>query len=200
MSMKTILSFAGVLALSACGPLVQVGGNAPAPESLLTVTANAAPAASVSGAPLLIATPSVPGKLKTLRIPVTTSANEVKYLGAASWLEQPNQLFHQILIDTYESRSGRPAIDERNVDISPAARLSGDLLEFGLDVTAGSMVRVRYDATLTSFSGGLLATRRFETTEPVAAETGPLVADALGRAANRIAADVADWAAAAGTS
>ncbi|MGB3721563.1 MAG: ABC-type transport auxiliary lipoprotein family protein [Pacificimonas sp.] len=194
MSIVKTLSLAAGLALAACGPLVQVGGNAPAPQSLLTVTANAAAPTSVSGAPLLITTPSVPGKLKTLRIPVTTNANEVEYLGAATWLEQPNKLFHRVLIDTFESRTGRPALDERDVNVVPAARLSGDLLEFGLDVAAGSVVRVRYDAMLGSPDGGMLATRRFETTEPVSAETGPAVAYALGQAANRIAADVADWA------
>ena len=72
---------AALMLLAGCGPLVQVGGNTPAPSSLLTVEATSPPTGSVSGSPILTVLPDVPGKLRTLRVPVITAANEVQYLG-----------------------------------------------------------------------------------------------------------------------
>lgn len=185
---------AALLAISACGPLVQVGGNAPPPDSLLTLPATANMPASTSGAPLLIVRPDVPGTLRTTRIPVRTADNQLQYLARAAWIEQPNILMQRLLADTFEARTGRPALHERNIDVVPGARLSGTLMQFGLDVSGTRQVHVRYDAVLTKTDEGLIGTRRFETTESVGGETGPEVAAALGRAANRLAAEIADWA------
>ncbi|MEO0500786.1 MAG: ABC-type transport auxiliary lipoprotein family protein [Pseudomonadota bacterium] len=187
------LTATALLALGACGPLVQIGGNAKPADSLLTLTSSVETPTTLDGGPVLIVLPSVPGALRTTRIPVIVEDNELQYLVAASWIEQPNFLFHRVLADTVEARTGRPALDEGNVDVLPALRLSGKLMNFGLDARAAPQVIVRYDAVLTSIETGLVGTRRFEATEPVSAETGPVVAQALGVATNRITADIADW-------
>lgn len=187
-----------ILALAAfvagCGPLVQIGGNAEPPPSLLTLSANAEAPAAETGEPVLFAVPGVPGKLRTMRVPVTTADGQIQYLARANWIEQPNRLFQRVLADTFESVTGRPAIDESNVDVNPALRVSGTLLEFGLDVRGGREAIVRYDAVATKAGGGLAGSRRFEARLPVSAETGPAVAAALDEAANLIAREVAAWA------
>jgi cholesterol transport system auxiliary component len=180
------------LAVAACGPLVQIGGNAAPPDSLLTLRADGSAPAATNGAPILIALPTLPGALRTLRIPVTTTATEIAYLQAATWVEQPNQLFQRLLADVVQARSGRPVVDERT-DAGATHRLSGRLAEFGLDVRDGRMVRVRYDAVLTASAGGFVASRSFEATAPVAVEAGPEVAAALNAAANDVARQVSDW-------
>jgi cholesterol transport system auxiliary component len=180
------------LALGACGPLVQIGGNAAPPDSLLTLRADGPAPATVGGAPILIALPALPGALRTLRIAVTTTATEITYLRAATWVEQPNQLFQRLLADVVQARTGRPVVDERT-DAGATLRLSGRLAEFGLDVRDGRMVRVRYDTVLTTADGGFVASRSFEATAPVAVETGPEVAAALNAAANDVARQVSDW-------
>jgi len=185
-----------VLLLAACGPLVQIGGAADAPDSLLTIRAEMGPETgqpAIAGKPLLVMMPSAPGALRTLRIPVTTQATEIAYLQKANWVEQPIVLFQRLLGEVVQARTGRPVIDERNVDIGAANRLSGRLLEFGLDVRAAPQVRVRYDAILSSSATGYVAGRSFEAARPVSAETGPAVARALNEAANEVAASVGDW-------
>ncbi len=92
-----------LLALVACGPLVQIGGNDKPPEALLTLRAETlgAPSQAIDPARTLsIATPSVPGAIQTLRLPVTVSDTEVQYLKAANWVEQPAKLFQRLLADT----------------------------------------------------------------------------------------------------
>ena len=188
------LALALVLLAAGCGPLVQIGGNAPAPDMLLTLRAPDAPASTsvATGVPLIVALPTVPGALRTLRIPVTTQATEVAYLKQANWIEQPNLLFQRLLADVVQARSGRPVLDERAAGSGAAQRLSGRLVEFGLDVRGDRVVRVRYDALLTG-GDGTVASHRFEATAPVAAETGPDVARALNGAAIAVADEVAAW-------
>lgn len=184
-----------VAALAAgCGPLVQIGGTDEPPPSLLTLSAEAEATGVQEGAPVLFALPTVPGKLRTLRVAVRTADNQVQYLARANWVDQPNKLFQRVLANMFEAVTGRPALDEGNVDVAPALRISGDLAEFGLDVRGAGEVVVRYDAVATSPGGGLVGSRAFEARVPVAARTGPAVAGALNEAANDVAREVAAWA------
>ena len=189
---------AALFGLAACGPLVQIGGNTAAPAALLTLRAEvpSAPAPTRPGATLLIALPGVPGALQTLRLPVATSDTEVQYLKDGSWIEQPARLFQRLLIDTVAAKTGMIAFDGRNTDLAPARKLGGKLLDFGLDVRSSPMVRVRYDAVLTSANGKLLAARSFTASQPVGSQSPTQVAAALNLAGNGIAAEVADWVAA----
>lgn len=188
-------AFAGALAvtLSACGPLVQIGGGGAVPDSLLTLESTAGPPGPLSGPPLLIRLPEVPGKVRTMRIPVTTASNQIQYLADANWIEQPNLLFQQLVADVVTAQLNMPVIEESNPSISPRARLSGRLLEFGLDVTGAPQVEVRYDAVLTASDGSFIGSRSFTAREPVLSQSGPDVADALSTASNRIAVDLAGW-------
>ena len=192
------VSAIAALALAGYGPLVQIGGNAKPPASLLTLTATAVPRpyagpAQIS-ATMGIEVPAVPAALQTLRIPVTTTATEVTYLTGATWSEQPNRQFQRVLADTLTA-SGQPVVDLRQSAIAPARTLAGTLRDFGLDMRnpASPMVRVRYDAQLTGGTKGSVALRRFEATEAADTATPTAVAAALNRAANTIAAQVADW-------
>lgn len=192
------LPLALLLVLAGCGPLVQIGGNDPPPASLLSLraTAVAAPGASDlrPGHSFVVVTPVVPGPLQTLRLPVTTGDTTLVYLVGATWAEQPNRLFGRVLADTLSAR-GNAVLPPRAGARADARTLAGTLLDFGLDVRASPQVRVRFDAVLTDITGKPIAARRFEATEPVSTQLPEPVAAALNVAANRVAGDVADWAA-----
>lgn len=185
--------------LAGCGPLVQIGGNAPAPASLLTLSATTKPAAYAGPAPASatvgVEIPAVPLVLQTLRLPVATSAGEVTYLTGAAWAEQPNRQFQRLLADTLAGK-GVAVIDSRQARSPPARSLTGTLRDFGLDVSdpAAPVVRVRYDAQISgNRTASTVLLRRFDATEPVADLTPVTVAAALNRAANQVAVQVADW-------
>lgn len=190
---------AAALLLASCGPLVQVGGNDKPPPMLLTLTAAAsvpaAPVAATASNTVLVLTPGTVGPLQTLRLPVTTSDTEIKYLAGATWAEQPNRLFRRVLADTL-SASGVVVIDSRGPAPRAARTLSGVLVDFGLDVRdpAAPRVHVRYDATL-STPAMTLAVQRFEASLPVASQSPGAVAAALNVAANAVARDAALWVA-----
>ena len=198
-AMPRFSSLVLALALMGCGPLVQIGGNAKPPASLLTLSATTPPAAYAGPAPtsasLAVEMPAVPLTLQTLRLPVTTSATEVRYLTGATWAEQPNRQFQRLLADTLAAK-GIAVVDPRATRTPPARTLTGTLGAFGLDVTdpLAPVVRVRFDAQLgTTRTASTVMLRRFDAVEPVSAQTPVAVATALNRAANRVALDVASW-------
>ncbi|MFN3370901.1 MAG: ABC-type transport auxiliary lipoprotein family protein [Sphingomonadaceae bacterium] len=182
--------------LPACSPIVQVGGNAPRPDAVLTLAATPAPAVPLGRAPVDLAravtidTPSVPGALQTLRIPVTVSDTAIQYVKAAQWSEQPARLFQRLLADVVEA-SGTPVIDQRSSGQLGGRRLTGQLIAFGVDVRGSPMVRIRYDATLAAPDG--IRQRRFEREAPIDRVDGREAAASLNTAANALAADVARW-------
>lgn len=185
--------------LAGCGPLIQVGGNAPAPAALLTLRATAPGGADQprGSATLAIPTPVVPGVLQTLRVPVTTRDTEIAYLKDAAWVEQPNRLFLRLLSDVVTAKTGIVVLEGRQLDTPPQRTLAGQLLEFGLDVRdpAKPQVVVRFDATLTTRDGKFLGARRFDATRTVGAQTPAAVGAALNAAANQVAGDIATWVA-----
>jgi cholesterol transport system auxiliary component len=194
----SVVAVAVVALLSGCGPLVQVGGNAKPPAVLLSLSATVPPLATAPamGATntLMVITPTSSGTLQTLRLPVTISDTEIKYLAGATWAEQPNRLFRRVLADTLAAH-GAVIVDPRGPSPRAARTLSGSLVEFGLDVREPSepRVHVRYDATL-SATGAPLAMQRFDANVEVASQSPTAVAAALNVAANTVAKDVAAWA------
>ncbi|WP_164157596.1 ABC-type transport auxiliary lipoprotein family protein, partial [Sandarakinorhabdus rubra] len=139
MSLRPAITASLALFLAGCGPLVQLGGNAPAPESLLVVRSTAPPPDYAGPAALAdtlgIAVPDVPAELQTLRLPVQVTNATVQYLAGASWSEQPNRQFQRLLADTLAG-AGVPVLDTRGGGVAPARALTGHLREFGLDVRA----------------------------------------------------------------
>jgi cholesterol transport system auxiliary component len=198
MTAKSLSLLALSLLVPACSPIIQVGGNSPRPDALYTLS-TASPAAVPTGTKpidmakaVTIDTPSMPGALQTLRIPVTVSDTAIQYVRGAQWSEQPNRLFQRLLADTLV-HSGIAVVDQRSSGQTGGRRLTGQLMAFGLDVRDGRQVRVRYDATLAGPDG--VRQRRFEREAAVASPDGTDVALALNGAANRVAADVAAWVA-----
>lgn len=196
--MKRWLGFAVLGLVAACGPLVQIGGNAKAPEALLTLRADAPPADPRRAVDVTrtfsVVTPFVPGPLQTLRLPVITRNTEIAYLTGATWAEQPNKQFARVLADTIASR-GVAVLGPRNTAIGATRVLAGQLIDFGLDVRdpGSAKVVLRYDAVLTGDAGKTLGLKRFDRSIPVASQSPGDVAAALNTAANQVAAEVADW-------
>jgi cholesterol transport system auxiliary component len=195
--MRIQTAFLVSLLVTGCGPLVQLGGNAPTPDALLVIRSTAVltdyDGPTAIGDTLGIAVPDVPAELQTLRLPVHVSGSTVQYLAGANWSEQPGRQFQRLLADTLAS-AGVPVLDTRGGNVAPARQLTGHLREFGLDVRSAPVVRVRYDAQLAGPRGaGTVALKSFVAEEPVISQQPAVVADALNRAANRLASNVASW-------
>lgn len=166
------------------------------PPSLLTLTPTAVSPAGpgpsgAMGSAIGIAEPDAPARLAVTRVPVQIDDANVAYLKDAVWVERPTRLFRRLLGETIRVRSNRIVVDSEETSVAPASLLRGTLQDFGYDARSQSVI-VRFDAVRTT-SGAVVETRRFESIVPgIAAEAGP-VSDALNRAANDVAGQVADW-------
>ena len=204
MTNTRVLSLVALVAISTagCGPLVQIGGGGKTPPALQTLRSDAPPVSARTDPrnTLTVAVPSVTGAIQTLRLAVTTSDTEVSYFKDKKhefvWSEQPARLMQRLLADTAASKAGVTIIDSRQSDLAAVRKLSGVLVDCGMDVRGAPVARIRFDATLSGRDGKLFATRRFEASEPVAMQTAPAIGQALNVAANRLATDVAGWIAA----
>jgi cholesterol transport system auxiliary component len=188
---RAIVAMAAVLALSGC---ISLGGKVPAQLLNLTPTASAAAGSTASGTSenaLAVVDIQAPQKLDVTRVPVTTSGSTLAYLKDAQWVEKPARLFGRLLSDTIRAKGNRLVVSGSDVQDAAATQLSGTLSAMDYDAAQGAVV-VRYDAVLQT-PDAKIRTRRFESVVPgVAANAGP-VAEALNRAANDVAAQVADW-------
>lgn len=186
-----ILAAALSMALAGC-----ISFGSEPPPSLLTLTPTTLAPAGVgtsgrmSGA-ILVGELEAPAKLSVLRVPVQIDDANIAYLKDAFWVEQPSRLFRRLLGETIRTQSGRIVVDSNEVAAPPKDALRGTLREFGYDARSQSVI-VRFDAVRTG-AGENVQTRRFESVIPgITAEVGP-VGDALNRAANDVAVQVAEW-------
>ncbi|WP_095012781.1 ABC-type transport auxiliary lipoprotein family protein [Tsuneonella mangrovi] len=189
---RLVAAFAPALLLAGC---VSLGGAKP-PASLLTLTpVTLAPAgATISGSAaqaLAVAEPEAAAKLAVTRVPVQVDATSIAYLKGAQWVDQPARLFRHLLGETIRAKTGKVVIDSDIPAITPANQLRGTLTEFGYDAQSQQAV-VTYDAIL-DVHGKDVQTRRFTSEVPVASPDAGPVGAALNEAANKVAAEVADW-------
>lgn len=183
------------LAVLALGGCVSLGGAEP-PPSLLTLTPEAsAPAGAAKNGTgenaLTVIEPAVAPSIAVTRVPVQIDDASVAYLKDAVWVERPARLFRRLLSETISARTGRIVVDGIDPTFQTRDTLRGTLHEFGYDARTSSVV-VRFDA-IRNGDDGTVTTRRFESVVPgVTAQAGP-VGQALNRAANDVAGQVANW-------
>lgn len=175
-----------------------IGLGGKTPPFLLTLDAEAAPAAGAArtaadAATLTILIPTAPQKLRTTRIPVQQDDASIAYVKNAQWVEAPQRLFQRLVSETVAARTTRVVLDEGQYLTAPGEQLAGQLMDFGVDARASEAVIV-YQAMLVAAGGKSVTQRRFEVREPIGGkiEAKP-VGEALTRAANKVAVEVAEW-------
>jgi cholesterol transport system auxiliary component len=140
---------------------------------------------------LAVLVPDAPARLDVVRVPVQIDDANVAYVKDAQWIDKPARLFRSLLAETIRTRTGRVVIDSDDPALTPETQIRGVLRDFGYDARTSSVV-VRFDA-IRDATNERIETRRFESVIPgVTAEAGP-VGDALNRAANDVAGQVAQW-------
>lgn len=189
-----LLALPLALALSGC---ISLGGEPP--ESLLTLSpaarAPAGPGVAAGAERPVIAVLAfdTPAKLDVLRVPVEVSDTELAYLQEAFWVEKPARLFRRLVGETIRARGQAMVVDGDDTATLATMTVQGTLIDMGYDAASASAV-VRFDAVRIA-KDGTVTTRRFEASESGVTADARSVGAGLNAAANRVAADVADWVA-----
>jgi len=198
--MKLMVRLAAPLALAlgvaGCALGGLLGGGAKAPPTLLTLTPEAADPgphtrSANAGQAVSIAIPVTAKELRTVRVPVQVSPTQVQYVTNLQWIDTPDRLFKDLVAETVRRTTNRVVLDVNQTALDPGVLVNGKLQRFGYDATTGNVV-VEYDAALSTAGGARVETRRFVATTP-ADGTAATVGPALNRAANQVAAEVAQW-------
>ncbi len=186
-----IIALALAVALAGCVSL-----GAKAPKTLITLTAattvtlettrSAAP-----GETIMFLTPSAPAAIATARVPVYDGNRPLTYVAGVAWNEPPVRLFQRLLGEIVAAKTGKIVVDLRQAGLDGGMRVSGQLLNFGIDAPSRQAV-VTYDGLITR-NGGTIETRRFEARVPVGKIDALTVGEPLNRAANTVATQVAAW-------
>lgn len=187
------MAFLPLLALAISG-CVSFGKDPP--DALLNLTSSSQAAAGTGSTgsadtALAILDLQAPQKLNVTRVPVVTGDSSLAYLQDAEWVEKPARLFQRVLGDTIRAKGNRLLVTGTDLEYSAASKLSGTLDAMDYDAASGSAV-VRFDAVLITGDSRVL-TRRFEAVESGVAPKAEPVGAALNRAANTVAAEVAEW-------
>ena len=185
------LSLVAALPLAGC---VKLGSKVP--DQLISLTPQAvAPAGAIGTGrfadAIVVLDPSAERRLDVQRVPVKVDAATGAYLKDATWVEKPARQFRRLLAETIRAKGGRLVLESDDYDVAGRIVLSGRLLDMGYDAQSQSVV-VRYDA-LRENADGSVQSQRFEATVPGVAPRAGAVAPALNRAANEVAAQVAQW-------
>jgi cholesterol transport system auxiliary component len=196
MSQFRPLKFVGLLgataALSAC---VSFGGAEP-PPSLLSLSADQKMSAGAmqsgpQAGSLVVALPAARQKLNTIRVPVQTTSTGIAYLKDAVWVDKPARLFQDLLSETIAAKNNRLVLTATEAGGNAHSYITGELVNFGLDGPSLT-VTVTYDAVKMT-KDKPVEKKRFEASETVFAAEPIPVGEGLNRAANKVAAEVAEW-------
>ena len=182
-----------VLALLLAG-CVGLGGKTP--KQLIGLTPlTTAPAGAMAGGSiadaLVVLDPIADRRLDVQRVPVQVDDATIAYLQDVSWVERPARLFRHLLAETIRAKSKGLVLEGNDDVIGAKMTLSGRLIDMGYDARSLSVV-VRYDA-LREDARGAITARRFEAIVPGVSPTAEAIAPALNKAANDVAAQVAEW-------
>jgi cholesterol transport system auxiliary component len=184
------------LTLGACSLGGLLGGGGKPPETLQTLTPQApdpGPIARTANAAqaVTISVPVVSKELRTVRVPVQVSATDVQYVTGLQWIDTPDKLFQDLLMETVRRTTSRVVLDPNQTGLDPGLMVHGQLQRFGYDAQTGQ-ASVVYDASLSTAGGSQVESHRFVASVP-ADGSGASVGPALNQAANQVALDVAKW-------
>lgn len=185
--------------LGGCGPLVELGDRAPAPQHFTLIFAGPSPQ-NLALPSIRLESLEAPAELEPNAIAVRVGAQEVRYLTRAQWADRPARLMRTLLSDYLKRRSTGLVLEPDQVDITPALRVMGKLVAFQAVAPTGSpaqrvvvgldLVIVRKDPPKDAPAA---IQAHFSAEQPSSSDRAEDLAAAFNSAANRVAEDAAHW-------
>lgn len=160
-----------------------------APSSL-----NAQPA-SVEADSLRIRPPRTDDLTRTNRVVVRQQGQRLSAWSGIRWVSPAPKLWRDQLLDAFHNSGAFRTLGTPGDNLDADLELTGHLRAFHLDQThTPPRAVIRFDAQLTGqHQGGIQATRRFEVTEALTANTPAAAATAMSAATDRMAEQLLDW-------
>jgi len=144
---------------------------------------------------LRVDTPNAERMIDSSRIAVLPQGNVVSVYQGARWADNATTLLRNRLMDAFRDNGRVAGLSSDETSLQADYSLAGDLRSFQSVYENGQpVVVIRFDARLVKNSGlRIVATRRFDVTQPVGGTTVPQVVAAFGQASDALAAQVVSW-------
>jgi cholesterol transport system auxiliary component len=187
--------------LSACIAVVALGACSVLPKAetpeIYRLPATPLPHAQAPSASwsLRINTPQAERMIDSSRIAVMPQGDLVSVYKGARWSDTATTLLRNRLIDAFRDDGRAASVSSDDNGLPASYTLAGDLRAFQSQYQGNApVVVIRYDARLVQNSGlRVVATRRFDVTQPVGGTSVPQVVAAFGQASDALASQVVAW-------
>ncbi|WP_114240524.1 ABC-type transport auxiliary lipoprotein family protein [Dyella sp. C9] len=144
---------------------------------------------------LRVDTPLAERMVDSSRITVLPDGNVVSVYQGARWSDNGTTLLRNRLLDAFRDDGRIAALSSDDSSLQADYSLTGDLRAFQSEYQGGQpVVVIRFDARLVQNNGlRIIATRRFEVSQPVGGTTVPQVVAAFGQASDALAGQLVSW-------
>jgi len=185
------------LSVSACGPLIDVGGKG-APPSLYTLSpaeVSASPA-TLSDQTLIVAEPEAFAVLDTRKIALMPENREFSFYAGAEWVDRAPRMIQSLLITSFEETGIFKDVGAENMPLAASYRLTIGLRAFNSDYTVpdGPVVNVTMMARLFKTRAlDLVDSKLITVSLPVGADNLSKIIATFDRANRQAMAEVVEW-------
>jgi cholesterol transport system auxiliary component len=187
--------------LSACAAIALLGACSILPKAespdiyrlpSTPLQRDSAPAVNWS---LRVDTPNAERMIDSSRIAVQPQGDVVSVYQGARWSDTATTLLRNRFVDAFRDNGRIAALSSDESSLQADYSLSGDLRAFQSVYQNGQpVVVIRFDARLVKNSGlRIVATRRFDITQPVGGTAVPQVVAAFGQATDALASQLVSW-------
>ncbi len=144
---------------------------------------------------LRVDTPQGGRMIDSARIAVLPQGDVVTVYRGARWSDPATTLLRNRLIDAFHDDGRIAALSSDDSSLQADYILTGDMRAFQTEYQGDHpVVVIRFDARLISNAGlRIVATHRFEVTQPVNGSAVPQVVTAFGQASDALAAQLVSW-------
>lgn len=144
---------------------------------------------------LRVDTPNAERMIDSSRIAVLPQGDVVSVYQGARWSDTATTLLRNRIMDAFRDNGRVAGLSSDETSLQADYSLAGDLRSFQSVYENGQpVVVIRFDARLVKNSGlRIVATRRFDVTQPVGGKTVPEVVAAFGQASDALATQVVGW-------
>ncbi|RDJ00422.1 ABC transporter [Dyella solisilvae] len=144
---------------------------------------------------LRVDTPQAARMVDSSRINVLPQGDVVSVYKGARWSDNGPTLLRNRVIDAFRDDGRIGALSSDDSSLQADYALAGDLRAFQSEYQGSQpVVVIRFDARLVQNNGlRIIATRRFEVSQPVSGTAVPQVVAAFGQASDQLASQLVAW-------
>ena len=186
------LLLAGSFLMTACGPMIDLGDNGPAP-TLYSIQPSLSGEMPGAGPVVFVSEPLLPGESLGNRIAVRTDDFELKFLQGGRWSEPFRMMLHRYLVTDLADSVEAQVVGAGSLDLRADCRLTVDFQRFDFETKTESVV-AQATARLSSLkSGRLLDSAVINVAADVSSDSSEEIVSSYNQAAGQVTTTLGLW-------